>query len=396
MKRKTKVQGNQKVAFAAAMALSLLLAACGGGADDAAPTPAPAAPTAVAPSGPSPQADIDYGVYTPDCDDAIEVQGFLTCADVDAARAEGELVLYAPSFEPAQIAILEAFGALFPEIGTKNLRLQTGALYSRTLQERAAGVYAVDVMVLSDMSMLREMQASGAFESYVSPEIYDFPFPEHLSEPAGFFTSWGTLSAGIAYSPGCLSEADAPKTWEDLLDPKFKGRVNFKNANSGLQMLQWSILKDTLGVEYWDRMVEQETTHFDSMVQQYERIVSCEDLVSGLAQYSGYLQAKSDGADLVFVIPEVGGLPAGPESFGLVTPRPNQEAGKLFVDFLHSAQGQSIVQRRLNYHSVRGSLGPPEGGVSTADANFQVPGDWEAYAASRPEFEAAWSRITGQ
>ncbi len=380
-------------AAAVAVALSLVLAACGGSNGEDTAAPAPVAPTE--PTAPSaPPANIDYGPYVPACENPTEVRGFLTCADVDAALAEGEVVLYSPSFEPAQIAILEAFSALFPEIQPRNLRLQTGALYSRLLQERAAGVYGPDVLVLSDMAMLREFQDNGGFEFYVSPEIYDYPFPEHLSDPVGYFTSWGTLSAGIAYSPRCVSEEDAPETWEDLLDPKWKGRINFKNATSGLQMLQWWILREALGDDYWEQMIDQETTHFDSMVQQYERIVGCEDLISGLAQYSGYLQAISDGADLEFVIPDVGGLPAGPESFGLVTPRPNPEAGKLFTDFLHSEQGQGIVQRRLNYHSVRGSLGPPPGGVPTSEANFQLPADWATYAGARPEFEALWTRMT--
>lgn len=387
--------------LAVTVVLALLAAACGGADEEGTssePDDTPDQEETVDgddSSEPSPDvADIDYGEYTPACDDPTEVHGFLTCADVEAALAEGEVVLYAPSVEPAQIAILDAFTELFPEIRGNNVRLQTGALYARLQQERQSNTYMADVLVLSDMSMLREFQDEGGFEDYVSPEIYAYPWPEHLSEPVGFFQSWGTLSAGIAYNPQFVSPEDAPETWEDLLDPQWEGRISFKMPTSGLQALHWWHSLNLYGEEYWDEMREQSPIGFDSMVQQYDRLVDGEDLIMGNAQYSGYLQAVQDGANLEFVIPP-DGLPAGPESYGLVTPRPNEEAGKLFIDFLMSEPGQMVVQRELNYHSVRQDMPAPEGGVTTEEANFQLPDDWEAFVAERSRFEQFWSELLG-
>lgn len=58
------------------------------------------------------------------CDKPTEVQGFLTCADVDAAKKEGAVVLYAPAGQAQQLAVLNEFNKLFPEI---RVQLSMGA-----------------------------------------------------------------------------------------------------------------------------------------------------------------------------------------------------------------------------------------------------------------------------
>ena len=377
--------GRLKRALATSPALLLVaLAACGGAGEETAGE----APVYTVPE------NIDYGDYQPACDDPTEVKGFLTCADVDAALEEGQVVLYAPSVEPAQIAILNAFNKTFPEIQGDNVRLQTGALYSRLLQERQAKQYQADVLVLSDMSMLTEFgEERKGYEQYVSPEIYAYP-PEFMSDPVGMWQPWGMLSAGISYNPECLEGKDPPETWEDLLDPEWQASISFKKSTSGLQMLQWDVLQEKLGEDYWDKMAAQDPIAFDSYVQQFERLVNCEDLIAGNAQYSGYLEFLEKGAPVEFVIPPAG-LPSGPEAFGLVTPRPNEEAGKLFIDWLMSEQGQVVVQDALKYHSVRDGMPAPEGGVSSSEANFQQPEDWDAFTAKRTEFEKVWNTLVG-
>ena len=149
------------------------------------------------------------------------MEGFKTCADVDKAKAEGAFTLYSTDPEQGQVKLLAAFNKMFPKIKTSYVRLQAGALYAKVLSERQAKSYLVDVIQISDMGMILDFQKRGGFRQYVSPEMAAFK-PEYKSQPEGFWT-WGSIiMAGIAYNPNNVPAAEAPKTWEDLLDPKWK------------------------------------------------------------------------------------------------------------------------------------------------------------------------------
>ena len=144
---------------------------------------------------------------------------------------------------------------------------------------------------------------------------------EYKSKPEGFWT-WGSIiMAGIAYNPNNVPAAEAPKKWEDLLDPKWKDAINVKVSNSGLQHGVWYVLKPILGLEYFKKFAENKPRAFNSYVQQYGRLVDGQDKIIMGAQYSGYIEFKAKGAPLAFVFPETG-VPAVPETYGIVAGRP--------------------------------------------------------------------------
>ena len=105
----------------------------------------------------------------------------------------------------------------------------------------------------------------------VSPEMAVFK-EEAKSQPEGYWT-WGAMGpAGIAYNPNVVSEAESPKNWHDLLDPKWADAVNVKVSNSGLQHVSWFELRGKYGAEYWKKFGELKPRAFDSYVQQYDRL----------------------------------------------------------------------------------------------------------------------------
>ena len=252
------------------------------------------------------------------CDNPRQMDGFKTCANVEKAKAEGAFVLYSTDPEQGQVKLLASFNKMFPEIKTSYVRLQAGALYAKVLSERQAKSYLVDVIQISDMGMILDFQKRGGFTQYISPEMAAFK-PEYKSTPEGFWTWGSVIMAGIAYNPNNVAAADAPKKWEDLLDPKFKDGINVKVSNSGLQHGVWFMLKPILGMDYFKKFGEQKPRAFDSYVQQYGRLVDGQDKVIMGAQYSGYIEFKAKGAPLAFVFPETG-VPTVSEARQTTTP----------------------------------------------------------------------------
>ena len=327
------------------------------------------------------------------CDKPQQMQGFKTCADVAKAEAEGEVVVYATDPEAAELKVLAAFNSMFPKIKTNYVRLQAGALYAKVSAERQARTYLVDALQMSDMGMVLDFQKKGGYVRYVSPEMTGFK-PEYKSQPEGLWT-WGALTpAGIAYNPTVVPPDQAPKGWEDAVDPKWTDSVSVKVSNSGLQHVAWYELKRIYGDDYWKKFAALEPRAFDSYVQQYDRLVNQQDKIIHTAQYSGYLEWKAKGAPVAFVTPE-GGMPATAETWGLVAGGPHPNAARLFLDWFLSPVGQKANGDFLYLHSPRADAPAPPGGVPITEIKLLLPADWNTFLASRAQFTREWDRMTG-
>jgi iron(III) transport system substrate-binding protein len=218
--------------------------------------------------------------------------------------------------------------------------------------------------------------------------------PQYKSNPEGFFT-WGSIiMAGIAYNPNNVATAEAPKKWEDLLDPKWKDAINVKVSNSGLQHGVWYMLKPILGMDYFKKFAEQKPRAFDSYVQQYGRLVDGQDKIIMGAQYSGYIEFKAKGAPLAFVFPETG-VPTVSETYGIVADGPHPNASELFMDWFLAPVGQQALSDALLLHSPRDDVPAPAGSVPLKDMKLLIPADWNAFEKDRPEFAKEWDRIVG-
>src|SRR5258708_29773062 len=179
-----------------------------------------------------------------------KVLDFLTNADVAKAEQEGQLVFYCHENEAGTAGIMEGFKKDFPKINTSYGRAQTGALYNKILSERSAGRFDVDVIQLSDLAPAVDFQKKGRYEFYLSPETSAYK-ADHLSSPAGSFFWTGVDPAGIAYNSTKVSVADAPKTRQDIRNPRWKGSISCKISASGLQFVQWYTLRKLYGAGFW-------------------------------------------------------------------------------------------------------------------------------------------------
>lgn len=327
------------------------------------------------------------------CAQPQQMDGFKTCANVSKAEQEGAVTLYTTDPGSDTAKVLAEFHKAFPKITTNYLRLQAGALYAKITSERRGHSYTADIMEISDMGFVLDFQKRGGYEQYVSPEMTAYK-ADYKSKPEGFWT-WGEIiMAGIAYNPKVVPPDQAPKTWKDALDPKWKGVISVKNANSGLEHETWYELRRLYGDEYWTQFAKLEPKAYDSYVQQYASAVNGQDKIIHTAQYSGYLQYMARGAPIAFVYPP-DGLPAGPGVYGIVSHAAHPEAAKLLMDWLLSKPGQKALGDALFLNSPRTDVPPPPGGVSVSKLKLLFPTDWHAFLETKPEFNRIWNKMTG-
>ncbi len=327
------------------------------------------------------------------CDNPRRMDGFVTCADVEKAFKEGNIVHYAPDPEAEMANYMAAFHKAFPQIQTNFMRLQTGALYARLSAERQGKVYTPDTLMLTEIGFAIDFQKRGGYQHYISPEAAAYKANEQ-SSPPGFYTWYSVIVAGIAYNPTLVTAAQAPKSYKDLIDPLWADGVNTKLSTSGLQHLVWYALRQRYGTDFWQKFGALKPRGFDSYVQQYDRTVSGQDKVVATAQYSGYLIAKAKGAPIQFVIPEEG-MMAIPGVLGVVDRAPHPEAARLFVDWYLGQTGQTIMSSTMKNYSARTDVPPPPGGVPLTAFKLIVPENWDDFLKTHTQFVKEWDRMLG-
>jgi iron(III) transport system substrate-binding protein len=327
------------------------------------------------------------------CDNPRPMDGFKTCADVAKAEQEGALVVYSTDPEAPAEAELAKFHAVFPKIKISYLRIQAGGLYAKLLTERQAGAYLADIAQLSDMSFALDFQKRGGYMQYVSPEMAAYQ-TAYKSTPEGYWT-WGAMVvAAIAYNPTLVPAEDAPRTWQDAMDPKWTDAISVKVSISGLQHVEWYVLRQLYGNDFWAKLAPLRPHAFDSYVQQFDRLTSGQDKVAITAQYSGYLTMKAKGAPVEFVYPP-DGVVAAPQPWGIVKEAPHPAAAQLFMDWFLGVPGQAGNAEMLYTYSPRTDVKPPPGGADISTFKLLIPTDWPAFEKTHTQFVREWDKITG-
>jgi iron(III) transport system substrate-binding protein len=323
-----------------------------------------------------------------------KVLDFTTSADVAKAEQEGTLLFYTHDGQAGAAAAVDAFSKDFPKIKANYIRLQTGALFSRILAERSAGRFDVDVIQFSDIGTAIDFQKRGGFQQYPSPPEAAAYGPEYLGD--GYYFCSGMTFAGIAYNTDKVKAEDAPKSWKDLLDPRWANVTSTKQATSGMQFVEWYELRKLYGDSYWKSFSKQRPHGFDSRAQLFDRLAKGDDKICALAEWAGYVLYHDRKAPIAFVAPE-DGLPATALATGMVDKAPHPEAARLFVDWLMSLRGQAVYQQHpdLLYGSVRKDAPPMPGGLRLRDFKLLVPSDMTDFLDSRKAFNSEWNGMLG-
>jgi iron(III) transport system substrate-binding protein len=324
-----------------------------------------------------------------------KVLDFTTYADVAKAEQEGALVFYCHENEAGTAAIMEGFGKDFPKIKTSYVRAQTGALYNKILSERSANRFDVDVLQLSDVAPAVDFEKRGGYELYAGPEMEAYK-QDYRSASAGGYFWCGVTFAGLAYNKAKVKAEEAPKTYQDINNPRWRNKISCKISSSGIQYVQWYLLRQIYGNDFWKEFAKQRPRAFDSRVQLFDRLAKGDDDMTALAEYSAYVLYKQRGADVEFVGPPEG-LVATPLIVGVVNKAPHPEAAKLYLDWARSVRGQKYFQDHPNlyYGSLRDNPPAMPTGQKLSDYKLLYPKDWDDYAKTRDVFNKEWNAMLG-
>jgi iron(III) transport system substrate-binding protein len=307
-------------------------------------------------------------------------------AVVEAARKEGALAVATSAPGENFQKFMAAFGAKYPflDLATGFYAAPTGRVLARVNAELDAGRVSFDVMLAANVAAWIDMTKKGRVMRYDSPEYAAYP---PGSKQDGSWAAAQAIGVLPVYNRNVLSPADAPKSWLDLLAPRFAGgRLAIQNAAAGTQFNQTYLLERALGPDFERKLAAQHPTVMATGAQMTDAVVRGEVLIGASLDHWRAFGPTAEQAGLVAIYP-VEGTPLTLAPVGIVAGAPHPNAARLFIDFILSQEGQKLLDTDLyGMYSMRADVPPPAGQKPLADARPLLPTDMDDYLRASADF----------
>lgn len=174
----------------------------------------------------------------------------ITPSLIEAARKEGRIVFYSSMDLPVGEKLGKAFEAAYPGITMQIERSGSERLFQRIDQEFASNIRAADVINTSDASHTIPWKKNGWLAAFVPEEVAKH-FPAQYRDPEGMYALTRIWLSSIAYNTNLVKPEEAPKSFADLLDSKWAGKmVKGHPAYSGTIMTTTFQIVRELGWDY--------------------------------------------------------------------------------------------------------------------------------------------------
>jgi iron(III) transport system substrate-binding protein len=274
---------------------------------------------------------------------------------IEAANKEGKVVLYSAMDLPVGEKLGKAFEAKYPGIQVQVERAGSERLFQRIAQEFASGIHAADVVNSSDASHFIPWKQNGWLAPFVSEDIAKY-FPVEYRDPDGMFATTRLYLSSIAYNTNLVKPDDAPKSFADLLDPRWAGKmVKGHPAYSGTIMTATFQMVRELGWEYFEKLSKQRVMQVQSSTDPPKKLSLGERAVMADGNEYGVVLLKEAGQPVEPVYPTEGTPTiSGPTGIFATAPRPN--AARLFQAWLHTREAQQFFVDFTAQYSVHAQV----------------------------------------
>ena len=272
---------------------------------------------------------------------------------IAAAKKEGKVVYYTSIDLPVAERIAKSFEAKFPGIAVRVERTGAERVFQRIGQEYSSRIYAVDVVNSSDAAHFIAWKRDGILAPYLPEDVAKHYAVEH-KDADGLFAAFRMGMSVIGFNTNMVKAEEAPKSFADLLDPKWSGKmVKAHPAYSGTIMNATFQIARDIGWDYFEKLAKQKVMQVQSATDTPKKIQLGERAV--MVDGAGYLviRYKEEGAPLEVVYPTEGTpLAAGPSVLFKGAPNPN--AGKLFQNWMHTREAQQFLVDWARQYSGHG------------------------------------------
>jgi len=277
---------------------------------------------------------------------------------LDGAKREGQFTLY-DSHTWFRTYVKE-FEKKYPFITVSEWRNDSKNLIRRAMEEYNSSRVIVDVIETTSEGM-GLMKRDGLFQEYFTPEARFYPDTVKSKGKIGvYYLGNRETYNSLGFNTTLISSNDAPKTFKDLLDPKWKSKMSIAGTSTGVRWVG-SII-EVMGREFLDKLGEQEIKVQDMSGAALAGLVaSAEVPLSPTIFDADVTVAKQKGAPIEWRPLEPVVTTVGYSALSSKAPHPH--AALLFLDYVHSKEGQFLM--------TKGGLWSPRDDTGTRQQKFK-------------------------
>ena len=317
----------------------------------------------------------------------------VTPALIEAAKKEGKLVFYTAM----DLQLAERFGRTFeqrfPGIAVRVERSGAERVFQRIDQEYRSNIRAVDVVNTADQAHCIIWKRNGWLASYLPEEVAK-NFDKRFYDPDALHVTTRVLVSPFGYNTKLVKAEDAPKSFADLLDPRWAGKmVKAHPAYSGTIMNATFQIARDLGWEYFEKLAKQRVMQVQSATDTPKKIALGERAI--MIDGAGYLviQAKEAGEPVDVLYPAEG-TPLATSPSTVFKGAPNPNAARLFFSWLHGREGQQLLVDYARQYSPHAQTVEKPGVRKLADIKLMRE-DAEGVEKMADEVKTRYGKIFG-
>jgi iron(III) transport system substrate-binding protein len=265
----------------------------------------------------------------------------ITSQLIEAAKKEAKVVLYSAMDLPVGEKLGKVFEAQYSGIQVQIERSGSERLFQRLEQEFASNIHAADVVNSADASHFIAWKRNNWLAPFVSEDVAEY-FPETHRDPDGMFTTTRIWLSSIGYNTNLVKPDAAPKSFADLLDPKWAGKmVKGHPAYSGTIMTTTFQLVHELGWEYLEKLSKQRVMQVQSSTDPPKKLALGERAIMADGNEYNVVLLKESGQPVEPVYP-LEGTPSISGPTGIFASAPHPNAARLFQAWLHTRETQQF------------------------------------------------------
>jgi iron(III) transport system substrate-binding protein len=266
----------------------------------------------------------------------------VTPALIEGAKKEGKAIWYTSVDLPLAEKVARAFETKYPGVAVRVERTGAERVFQRIGQEYASRIHAVDVVNSSDAAHLIVWKRDGILAPYVTEDIAKHYPPEH-KDPDGQFASFRIFLCPVGYNTNLVNKEDAPKSFAELLDPKWIGKiVKAHPSYSGTILTATYQMSRDIGWSYFEKLAKQKIMQVQSASDPPKKLALGERAIMADGIEYGMFQLKETGRPVELVYPTEGTpLIIGPNAVFKNAPNPN--AARLLQSYMFSRECQQLI-----------------------------------------------------
>jgi iron(III) transport system substrate-binding protein len=316
----------------------------------------------------------------------------LTPELIEAARKEGKIVYYTAIDVKVAQNLAKAFEQKYPGIIVQVERTGSERLFQRVSQERTSNIFIADVYDATDQALFVAWKKQGILEPFVPAELLKWPASER--DPDGAYFNVRFTLMPIAYNTDLVKPEDAPKSFADLLEAKWSGKiVKAHPSYSGGIVTSTFQTVNVIGWGYFEKLAKQKVLQVQSSTEPPKKLALGERSVSADGLEYVNIQLKENGAPIEIVYPKEG-TPFVPSCEGIAKNAPHPNAARLFISFMVSRETQQYLVDVAGLRSFHPEVKDKAGRVPLSQIKL-LPSDPVAQEAATQEIKKKYSQYFG-